>query len=186
MCDTPSSGIAQIRAHGIGIEPRRIGASHGCLPSRDPPDMSVRHHGRRRWESGRTVSQRARWRWGRRLSSGAFRCHRSERCLSFRSRALRMTSRLPPTGRTRPNDSSATRMRGSRSIVGVDGEGVYGEPGDGLARLSENVDLLVVGSRGHGSLGRLMNGRTSTYLAGRVHCPLLVLPRPKSASGETR
>jgi hypothetical protein len=50
--------------------------------------------------------------------------------------------------------------------------------------LSENVDLLVVGSRGYGSLGRLMNGSTSNYLAGHVHCPLLVLP-PKSASSET-
>lgn len=71
------------------------------------------------------------------------------------------------------------------SISGVDGVAVYGEPSDQLTGLSETVDLLVVGSRGYGSLGRLMNGSTSTYLAGHVHCPLLVLPRPRSTSRQT-
>jgi len=86
-------------------------------------------------------------------------------------------------------DATQRRLREENarlnSILGVGGEAVYGEPSDELARLSEHVDLLVVGSRGYGSLGRLMNGSTSNYLAGHVHCPLLVLPRPKSASAET-
>jgi hypothetical protein len=30
-----------------------------------------------------------------------------------------------------------------------------------------------------------MSGSTSNYLAGHVHCPLLVLPRARSASGES-
>ena len=85
-------------------------------------------------------------------------------------------------------DATQRRLREENarlnSIIGVGGEAVYGEPSDELARLSENVDLLVVGSRGYGSLGRLMNGSTSNYLAGHVHCPLLVLA-PKSASSET-
>jgi len=72
------------------------------------------------------------------------------------------------------------------SIPGIAGDAVYGDPSDELARLSESVDLLVVGSRGHGPFGRLMNGSSSNYLARRVHCPLLVLPRPRSASGPTR
>jgi nucleotide-binding universal stress UspA family protein len=63
---------------------------------------------------------------------------------------------------------------------------IYGEPSDELLRLSEDVDLMVVGSRGHGPLGRLMNGSTSSYLAQRVHCPLLVVPRPKVIEAETR
>lgn len=70
-------------------------------------------------------------------------------------------------------------------ITGVDGVAVYGEPSEELARLSESVDLLVVGSRGFGSLGRLMSGSTSNYLAAHVHCPLLVLPRARSATGES-
>jgi nucleotide-binding universal stress UspA family protein len=74
------------------------------------------------------------------------------------------------------------------SVPGVDGVAVYGEPGDELAGLSESVDLLVVGSRGYGSLGRLLSGSTSNYLAGHIDCPLLVLPRAStatSASSET-
>jgi len=67
-------------------------------------------------------------------------------------------------------------------IPGVDGDAVYGEPGEELVRLSGNADLMVVGSRGFGPLGRLMNGSTSNYLARHVLCPLLVLPRPGSAS----
>jgi nucleotide-binding universal stress UspA family protein len=65
-------------------------------------------------------------------------------------------------------------------IPGIDSDVIYGEPSDELLRLSEDVDLMVVGSRGQGPLGRLMNGSTSNYLAQRVHCPLLVVPRPKA------
>lgn len=64
-----------------------------------------------------------------------------------------------------------------RSFDGVDGDAVYGEPSDELARLGEQVDLLIVGSRAHGSLGRLLNGSTSNYLERHAPCPLLVLPR---------
>jgi nucleotide-binding universal stress UspA family protein len=64
-----------------------------------------------------------------------------------------------------------------QSLDGVDGDAVYGEPGDELVRFGEKLDLLVVGSRGYGPLGRLFNGSTSTYLARHASCPLLVLPR---------
>jgi hypothetical protein len=42
---------------------------------------------------------------------------------------------------------------------------------------SASVDLLVVGSRGYGPLGRLVHGSTSNELARVSCCPLLVLPR---------
>jgi nucleotide-binding universal stress UspA family protein len=61
---------------------------------------------------------------------------------------------------------------------------INGEPSDELLRLSEDVDLMVVGSRGRGPLGRLVNGSTSNYLAQRVHCPLLVVPRPNASEAE--
>ena len=51
----------------------------------------------------------------------------------------------------------------------VDGRVVRGIPAEELARWSENVDLLVVGSRGFGS--------TSEHLARSTSCPLLVLRR---------
>jgi nucleotide-binding universal stress UspA family protein len=69
-------------------------------------------------------------------------------------------------------------------VPGIDGDVIYGDPSDELLRLSEDVDLMVVGSRGQGPLGRLMNGSTSNYLAQRVHCPLLVVPRPKATEAK--
>jgi nucleotide-binding universal stress UspA family protein len=59
----------------------------------------------------------------------------------------------------------------------IEGDATYGEPSEELERFSDDLALLIVGSRGYGPLGRLMNGSTSSYLARRAHCPLLVLPR---------
>ena len=53
----------------------------------------------------------------------------------------------------------------------------YGPPLEVLASYSDSVDLLVVGSRGYGPLGRLIHGSTSDELARVAHCALLVLPR---------
>ncbi|HUA47563.1 MAG TPA: universal stress protein [Solirubrobacteraceae bacterium] len=61
-------------------------------------------------------------------------------------------------------------------IDGLDGQVSYGSPGEGLARFSEDVDLLIVGSRNAGPVGRLFAGSTSNYLARYAHCPLLVFP----------
>ena len=71
-------------------------------------------------------------------------------------------------------DEELRRLRG---LGEVEGDVSYGDPSEELAHFSETVDLLVVGSRGYGPVGRLMNGSTSNYLAQRAHCPLLVLPR---------
>ena len=64
-----------------------------------------------------------------------------------------------------------------RDLAGVEGDVSYGEASEELAQFSEGLDLLIVGSRSYGPLGRLMSGSTSTYLAERGRCPLLVLPR---------
>jgi nucleotide-binding universal stress UspA family protein len=42
------------------------------------------------------------------------------------------------------------------------------------------VDLLVVGSRGYGALGRVLLGSVGSGLLHRAHCPVLVVPRPKA------
>jgi nucleotide-binding universal stress UspA family protein len=68
-------------------------------------------------------------------------------------------------------------------IEGVEGDVIYGDPGEQLVALSESLDLLLVGSRGYGSWGRLINGSTSTYLTRRIGCPLLVLPRGRTSPG---
>jgi nucleotide-binding universal stress UspA family protein len=66
-------------------------------------------------------------------------------------------------------------------LSGVEGRAVYGLTGEELAAFSEEVDLLVVGSRGYGPAKRLVLGTTSNYLERHARCPLLVLPRLASA-----
>jgi nucleotide-binding universal stress UspA family protein len=46
-----------------------------------------------------------------------------------------------------------------------------------LVELSEEVDLLVLGSRAWGPLRRIVMGSTAATLTREAHCPLLVLPR---------
>jgi nucleotide-binding universal stress UspA family protein len=46
-----------------------------------------------------------------------------------------------------------------------------------LTKLSEEVDLLVVGSRAWGPVRRIVVGSTAASLIREAHCPVLVLPR---------
>ncbi|HYM46799.1 MAG TPA: universal stress protein [Solirubrobacteraceae bacterium] len=62
-------------------------------------------------------------------------------------------------------------------IEGVDGHAVYGLAGEELAAFGNDVQLLVVGSRGYGPMKRLILGSTSDYLERHARCALLVLPR---------
>lgn len=77
-------------------------------------------------------------------------------------------------------EEASTRMR---ALPGVDGRAVYGLAGEELAAFGEDLDLLVVGSRGYGPVRRLVLGSTSSYLQRHARCPLLVLPR-LTAAGE--
>ena len=63
----------------------------------------------------------------------------------------------------------------------LDGHVSYGSPGEQLSGFSEQVDLLILGSRNSGPVGRLFAGSTSNYVARRAHCPLLVYPRSVGA-----
>jgi nucleotide-binding universal stress UspA family protein len=51
-----------------------------------------------------------------------------------------------------------------------------GAPSQVLQQFSHELDLLIVGSRRNGPAGRMFNGSTSTCLARRADCALLVLP----------
>jgi nucleotide-binding universal stress UspA family protein len=68
------------------------------------------------------------------------------------------------------------------ALGGVEPHAAYGEAAEELALYSASLDLLVVGSRGYGPLGRLVHGSTSLRLARTARCPLLVLPRGARAS----
>jgi nucleotide-binding universal stress UspA family protein len=58
----------------------------------------------------------------------------------------------------------------------------YGQPAEELALYSASLDLLIVGSRGYGPIGRLIHGSTSQQLAHSARCPLLVLTRTARTS----
>ncbi|MDE3070212.1 MAG: universal stress protein, partial [Acidobacteriota bacterium] len=71
-----------------------------------------------------------------------------------------------------------------KEMPGVDGRAVYGLIGEELAAFGDEVDILVVGSRGYGPVRRLVLGSTSDYLERHARCPLLVLPRIAGAGAE--
>jgi nucleotide-binding universal stress UspA family protein len=69
------------------------------------------------------------------------------------------------------------------ALGGVEAHVAYGEAGEELALYSASLDLLVVGSRGYGPIGRLIHGSTSRKLTHMARCPLLVLPRSARVIG---
>lgn len=62
------------------------------------------------------------------------------------------------------------------------GEIAVGLARDELRRLSERVDLLVLGSRGFGPVRRTLLGSTSDHLVHEAACPVVVVPRPPAAA----
>lgn len=62
-------------------------------------------------------------------------------------------------------------------IEGVAPRASYGHPAEELALFSASLDLLVIGSRSYGPLGRLVHGSTASQLSRTARCPLLVLTR---------
>lgn len=64
-----------------------------------------------------------------------------------------------------------------RSLDAVVGDVSFGPPQQELAAFAEEVDLLVVGSRGQGPVRRLVLGSTSAELARSGRWPVLVVPR---------
>ena len=66
----------------------------------------------------------------------------------------------------------------------VEPHAAYGAAAEELALYGASVDLLIVGSRGYGPIGRLVHGSTSQRLAHIARCPLLVLTRATDSSGD--
>lgn len=83
---------------------------------------------------------------------------------------------ISPDGSSMDDLVEETRDR-IRALGGVEAHAAYGVAVEELALYSASIDLLVVGSRGYGPLGRLIHGSTSQQLARSARCPLLVLTR---------
>jgi nucleotide-binding universal stress UspA family protein len=62
------------------------------------------------------------------------------------------------------------------ALGGVEAHIAYGDAVEELTLYSASLDLLVVGSRGYGPIGRLIHGSTSAQLARTARCPLFVVP----------
>ncbi len=63
------------------------------------------------------------------------------------------------------------------ALDGVEPHTAYGVAAEELALYRASVDLLIVGSRRDGPVGRLVHGSTAQQLARSARCPLLVLTR---------
>jgi nucleotide-binding universal stress UspA family protein len=85
-------------------------------------------------------------------------------------------------------DDPASELTAARRRYGhVDGlevQLVYGQRYEELERFSQQIDLLVCGSRHQGPAGRLMLGSTSNHLARDARIPLLIAPASDSAAVE--
>jgi len=83
------------------------------------------------------------------------------------------------------SDLLAQAQRQLRAL-GAEAHAAYGVPADELARSSGSVDLLVIGSRDYGAIGRLVHGSTAQQLARTAESPLLVLTRAARATDEAK
>jgi nucleotide-binding universal stress UspA family protein len=72
-----------------------------------------------------------------------------------------------------------------KALPDVEGHAVYGLTGEELAGFGEDVDVLIVASRGYGPVRRLVLGSTSVFLARHGRCSLLVLPHTLTGAGES-
>ncbi len=66
-------------------------------------------------------------------------------------------------------------------LHGVEPHATFGHPPEELAAYSASLDLLVLGSRDYGPIGRLLHGSTARQLARTSRCALLVLTRAARA-----
>ncbi len=60
--------------------------------------------------------------------------------------------------------------------VTIEREFVRGTPRAALSAHADEVDLVVVGARGHGAVGAALLGSVSTWLLHHVHRPIAVIP----------
>jgi nucleotide-binding universal stress UspA family protein len=60
-----------------------------------------------------------------------------------------------------------------------------GDPARALLAASEDADLVVVGSRGHGAFVGALLGSVSHQVVAHAHCPVVVVPNPPAVHDRT-
>jgi nucleotide-binding universal stress UspA family protein len=86
--------------------------------------------------------------------------------------------------RVRTEGDQRTAVETLGADVAVETDAFVGDPATVLVRVSENLDLLVCGSRGYGPLRAVLLGGVSRRLATEAYCPVIVLPRGAESSLE--
>jgi nucleotide-binding universal stress UspA family protein len=76
-------------------------------------------------------------------------------------------------------DASLERVGGTKGVPEVERLVIEGPPGEVLLAAAEGADLLVVGSRGHGSFLGMLLGSVSQHCAHHAHCPVVIVPSPE-------
>jgi nucleotide-binding universal stress UspA family protein len=69
--------------------------------------------------------------------------------------------------------------------IAVDVGTLLGDPAERLVAASDQLDVLVCGSRGYGRVRAVLLGSVSRQLVADAHCPVIVLPRGVSGRLET-
>lgn len=70
------------------------------------------------------------------------------------------------------------RESGELEGIEVTTEVFEGHAGELLIAASQQSELLVVGSRGHGGFVGLLMGSVTTYVVNHSHCPVVVVRQP--------
>ena len=72
-------------------------------------------------------------------------------------------------------DSAVGDLQKAHPQVEIRSSVVEGIPAHVLVEASNDADLLVVGSRGHGEVAGLLIGSVSEHCVTHAHCPVLVM-----------
>jgi nucleotide-binding universal stress UspA family protein len=94
--------------------------------------------------------------------------------------------RMDQRRRSREVAAQAVVIRGREAGVPVSFMVWEGEPGPSIVDVatSEQVDMVIVGSHGRGSMGRLLIGSVSEHVVRNAPCPVLVVRARPEAHAE--
>lgn len=76
-------------------------------------------------------------------------------------------------------DSALEQVVGSDEAINIERHVVEGPAGEVLLSAAHDADLLVLGSRGHGTLMGMLLGSVSQHCAHHAPCPVVIVPNPE-------
>lgn len=80
----------------------------------------------------------------------------------------------PVQGAQKEFEASVASLKRAYRELPITTSFVHGHPAPALVEASKGADLLVVGSRGHGSFVGMLLGSVSQHCAAQAHCPILI------------